>query len=286
MENQNIKKIEKIRKKLRDRNIFPRYGGHLTEEQTKIYEQLNRGDFSFWEKIQEEEHAQKQYKHVKKERNVKKQKYYIRSQLRKLGVLPKVGVPMNVEQMEICNQIAQGNYEVYKKYKKYDDSNVVIKSFNCTVCGEIDPLNFYPTHKGKCKKCILKERKIKYINGELSDSLSKNKEWRRENFIHLRVMNAKHSAKRKKIEFTIDDEFIYQKLTEQNGKCAISGIDLTFNVDDWHSMSIDRIDSSLGYTPDNVLLVIRFLNIAKGNKSNDALVEEIKLCYAGIMAHG
>ena len=86
-------------------------------------------------------------------------------------------------------------------------------------------------------------------------------------------------------EFTIDDEFIYQRLTEQEGKCAISGIVLTFNVDDWHSMSIDRIDSSLGYTPDNILLVIRFLNIAKGNKSNDALVEEIKLCYEGIMTH-
>jgi predicted DNA-binding protein YlxM (UPF0122 family) len=285
MENQNIKKIEKIRNKLRQRNILPKYGGFLTEEQTKIYEQLNRGDFSLWEKIKEEEHAQKQYKHVKKERNLKKHNYYIKSQLRKLGVLPKVGTPMNVEEMEICNQIAQGNYEVYKKYKKYDDGNVVIKSFNCTICGDVDPLNFYPTHKSKCKKCNLKEKKIKYINGDLSGSLAKNKEWRKENFIRLRVMNAKHSAKRKNIEFTIDDEFIYQRLTEQEGKCAISGIVLTFNVDDWHSMSIDRIDSSLGYTPDNILLVIRFLNIAKGNKSNDALVEEIKLCYEGIMTH-
>ena len=55
MENQNIKKIEKIRNKLRQRNILPKYGGFLTEEQTKIYEQLNRGDFSLWEKIKEEE---------------------------------------------------------------------------------------------------------------------------------------------------------------------------------------------------------------------------------------
>lgn len=68
----------------------------------------------------------------------------------------------------------------------------------------------------------------------------------------------------------------------QNGKCAITGWDLTMELGKGvvpTNCSIDRIDSSIGYEPGNVQLVCRAANIAKHNLSmNDFL----NLCKAVI----
>jgi len=68
-------------------------------------------------------------------------------------------------------------------------------------------------------------------------------------------------------------------LARQNGKCAISGETLTCETKQGvvnTNASLDRIDSSLGYTLDNVQLVCRIINVMKTDLSMDAFREWCK----------
>jgi len=57
------------------------------------------------------------------------------------------------------------------------------------------------------------------------------------------------------------------KLYSTNEKCAISGLTLTHDFSLW-SLSIDRIDNSIGHTKLNTQLVCRGINLAKNRHTN------------------
>lgn len=78
-------------------------------------------------------------------------------------------------------------------------------------------------------------------------------------------------------EFSIDVcdlEALYDK---QRGICALTGETLTLPVkasgDFSYNVSIDRVDSKLGYTVCNIQLVTKEVNIHKFDMSNEAFVE-------------
>lgn len=105
--------------------------------------------------------------------------------------------------------------------------------------------------------------------------------------IKVRILAAKHRAIRKNIEFDIDVDFIYSLLKKQNGLCKYSGtlldIDNT-NVDNINhfninTLSIDRIDSSKGYTKDNVVLVTAIVNSMKNDLSENEFIKIIKKIF-------
>lgn len=65
-------------------------------------------------------------------------------------------------------------------------------------------------------------------------------------------------------------------LQKQEGKCAVSGVEMTRFSGQGHvptNISIDRIDSSIGYTPDNVQLVCHIVNLMKHNLTTDQLID-------------
>ena len=68
----------------------------------------------------------------------------------------------------------------------------------------------------------------------------------------------------------------------QKGKCYFTGLDMTFNVNDLRGLSIDRLDSSIGYTVENTILVTCFINTAKNRMNENDFREEIRLCYEGM----
>lgn len=69
-----------------------------------------------------------------------------------------------------------------------------------------------------------------------------------------------------KVELTADDVMaLYEK---QEGKCAISGMNMAHVLRDLRAISIDRIDSGKGYTHGNVQLVCQWANMAKGKHSD------------------
>ena len=85
--------------------------------------------------------------------------------------------------------------------------------------------------------------------------------------------NLKASAKRRKIEFTLDITDIY--LLSIPVTCPVLGLPLHWyrgKAQD-NTPSIDRIDSSLGYTADNIEIISLKDNRAKNNLSISEIVK-------------
>lgn len=78
---------------------------------------------------------------------------------------------------------------------------------------------------------------------------------------------------------TITLEDVKQKVEEQNGKCVFTGRILEWTDNDMNKASIDRIDSSKGYTPDNIQIVTRVANQAKSDMSDKEFLNFIKDIY-------
>lgn len=92
------------------------------------------------------------------------------------------------------------------------------------------------------------------------------------------VNGAKRRSLEKGIDCDLDFDFVHEKLL--HGKCEVTGIEFDFkkptsSVKNAYSPSIDRIDSSLGYTKQNCRIVIWQFNMMKGELSD---VELINLC--------
>jgi hypothetical protein len=148
----------------------------------------------------------------------------------------------------------------------------------CNVCGVDSSEMFYGGRKNKCKTCISNESKLKYINMDnKGDYINKQKEWRSENVLHYRVESAKHRSKRNNLVFELTDDIVKTKIDLQGGLCYISKQPLSYKENDWNSISLDRLDSNLGYTIDNTIVVTKFVNISKNNLSLDEYINLIKL---------
>ena len=92
-------------------------------------------------------------------------------------------------------------------------------------------------------------------------------------------------AKLRNHDVTITKEYIWSILQNQNFKCALSGIDISFpnKIRDLHfgkaTASLDRIDSSKGYIKGNVQWVHKDVNNMKQSLSNKQFLEWCKLIY-------
>lgn len=123
----------------------------------------------------------------------------------------------------------------------------------CRDCGEFKPVSeFYSskTHRGglkpQCKPCF-----VRYANS-----------MRRNDLEGSLIQGARSNAKRRGIPFSLTrDDIVIPKV------CPVLGIPLRKahgRMDD-SSPSIDRLDSSLGYSPDNIRIVSWKANRIKSN---------------------
>lgn len=84
-------------------------------------------------------------------------------------------------------------------------------------------------------------------------------------------------AKKRQIDIDISVDDAYNKFVDQNGKCAISGMDIYFKTlgqkATEQTASLDRIDSSKGYTKDNIQWVHKYINIMKWDLSQKEFIE-------------
>jgi hypothetical protein len=74
----------------------------------------------------------------------------------------------------------------------------------------------------------------------------------------------------------LDFDWCWDRLVKQEFRCEITKIPLTYETSLPTSLSIDRIDSSKGYTKDNVRFVCWWINAAMGNWGLTKLKEFIK----------
>jgi hypothetical protein len=86
--------------------------------------------------------------------------------------------------------------------------------------------------------------------------------------IKFLLKDAKQHSKQKNREFSITLDDLLEKLVVQDNKCALSSIEFSKE----NKPSLDRIDSSKGYTKDNIQLVLKEVNIMKSNFNQDYFI--------------
>lgn len=163
----------------------------------------------------------------------------------------------------------------------------------CAKCGILkQSSDFYTRHGeviGYCKPCK-KEYAKKYIRTpeQAKEYYEKNKTEIKERFnfrvnnnLNERVgrifRNSKQRSNKIGLEFDIDFQFCIDLFHKQNGTCALSGEKLELSGDRYLSnlISLDRKDSTKGYTKDNIQWVCVKYNMMKAHAS---LEDFIKMC--------
>jgi hypothetical protein len=95
------------------------------------------------------------------------------------------------------------------------------------------------------------------------------------------VTRLKFGAKSRGIPFEIDATILWELFVSQNGKCALSDITLSLDSKDF-TASVDRKDSSKGYTLDNIWWVHKNINLSKQSFSTE---EFVAMCQAVASKH-
>lgn len=88
--------------------------------------------------------------------------------------------------------------------------------------------------------------------------------------------NIKRNSVKRKIDFDLNIEFLWNLYVSQDKKCALSNVSIDF-YDNENKASLDRIDSSLGYVEGNVQWVHKIVNFMKQSLSCEELLRWCKL---------
>lgn len=79
--------------------------------------------------------------------------------------------------------------------------------------------------------------------------------------------------KGKGINCNLTTDMIIEMFERQNGLCVLSGLPIACYQHPCFSVSIDRIDNSIGHNMNNIQLVLKCINRAKSKFSNDQVIE-------------
>jgi hypothetical protein len=96
---------------------------------------------------------------------------------------------------------------------------------------------------------------------------AKQRRYTRDNPEQVMLTQSRIRARKRGLEHTLTLADI-----QIPGKCPILGIELKIGVDKECSPSLDRIDSSRGYTPDNVWVISLRANRIKNDSTPDELL--------------
>lgn len=172
----------------------------------------------------------------------------------------------------------------------------------CLECEEMKPLSEYwannrwPNgYNPRCKTCNKEKFKVDSPDRKMGRPYARldyDREYRSREHVKERETNARrervarspriimqitlrHGLKRRPTDnpATIDD--LMRKFEEQGGKCAISGVTLTWAQGKVlpTSISLDRIDQDKGYSADNLRLVCQAVNAFRGRMSDDDMLQ-------------
>lgn len=153
-----------------------------------------------------------------------------------------------------------------------------MKKKQCKYCGdEFTPTHHYQTlcsDECRAETSKLSKRKYQLENYEKLNlaKLESNRicmaNYRKNNFLQYKLKTAKHSAKRRGLEFNLTVEDIQiPELCPLLNIPLVQGGDASSNL-----VSIDRIDSSKGYIKGNVQVISCKANTMKSNATKEELI--------------
>lgn len=138
------------------------------------------------------------------------------------------------------------------------------------------PENLLGSGHHECSSCHFKSKRAQYF--------------KKFKYIpHFLFTQIKCNAKIRNLEFNLDVDYLDNLLENQDFKCAISGIKLQGPIKltkdngrggydrDRVTMSLDRIDSSIGYIQNNVQWVHKWVNVMKGAMQDDYFITLCKI---------
>lgn len=148
-----------------------------------------------------------------------------------------------------------------QKRKTYRESNIEVLRAKNRQWGQENK-----QHTSKYKKKYLEKNKDRLQNYRQSSEFKALKAKRRKFNWPCYMLK---SILRRKHECSIDVEWIINQFEKQNQKCFYSGLTMIPSLQKMSlaQPSIDRVDSSKGYHPDNVVLCCWAMNMAKGVSS-------------------
>ena len=145
----------------------------------------------------------------------------------------------------------------------------------CVTCSKekvVDDFDYAKVgRRNTCKKCRSSQYK----------SLRKARLSTLEGLLQERMKDVRRRGKKRGVD--IDVEYLLALYEGQRGKCAISGLPMTIEARDLgytnssSVISVDRIDSSIGYLKGNVQLVCCSVNTMKSNMNQKDFLELCKL---------
>lgn len=126
------------------------------------------------------------------------------------------------------------------------------------------PSNVARAKQQCCPACRKASRGSRHPSWQGVGDLSQTKWSRIENSARTRGMQ---------LELTIQQA--WDLFRQQHGRCALTGweIEIRYYRTTKHTASLDRVDSSLGYFPDNVQWVHKDVNLLKRNFTEPRLIE-------------
>jgi hypothetical protein len=154
----------------------------------------------------------------------------------------------------------------------------------CNKCNILKPVEDYAFERnGKdgrkacCKDCLnnckRKRRENLDIDGLIGRMLSHTKS----SSIKREVIDSIRNKDNTRFEYSLTKEIIKNIIKLQDNKCIYTNVNFVWKYGDKNMASIDRIDSSKGYVKDNIQLVLKSVNIAKSNMTEDQFYKFRKL---------
>lgn len=192
-------------------------------------------------------------------------------------------LPMNEEYFRIRKEFSCGynsfcldcEKEISKERNSVrKENNLLLKEgkLKCTKCGEIKSISEFnvggPKYRAYrsalCKKCGSDKKSNRNIGGSL------------EKILKTRISGCKTRSKKNNYKFDITIDQLIELYNKQNGKCAISDIKMSLEVENGkknpYGISIDRIKPGGDYTISNVRLVCNIVNSMRMDYGDDILL--------------
>lgn len=152
---------------------------------------------------------------------------------------------------------------LYNKRNTYERTTQDVVCCSCNLKKSADSFHSYVHSKNGlqsiCKDCQhIKQRKY-YETGGV------------EVFIKKIYRHLKRNANSRNIPVEVDSDYLIELYNKQQGKCALTGLNMTHEsyashdnrIKNIHNISPDRINSNIGYIKGNIQLVCSIINTMK-----------------------